>query len=871
MVHVIPLSIAQRRLDTGNAPQYPQGSPIGGAMQGLGEHLSAAAERYQQMKDQQEAFDAELARRRFNGQIAQAEDEVTANAPADGAGLHDTMYGQVDPYSGRVVKTGLFDKLFAAAFPSMPDSQRAAFAGQKEAMRAVGARRMAARQLQRRKDYEQAEVDTALKTSAIAIGSANPDDHATFEAARQQGLDLIDKMGLDPGIRQQKVRDWFGTAAKMRFEALIAKDPKRALEIFGVGTPASGSGATGDSAQAADSSLSSSPNMAAGKDDRVGTQTPDERIAQAFRDDLPQAQQEALVRKARAAKLAQEIEIRAAIGRAETEAPDEIARTGAYSGTMPGKDAYRIIYGLDEGDRRRKGLEWQVGVNKQVFDMRTMTNKAVNAALLDATSESGRSQEDNLHRLATAVAAMRVLTGRRTDAWGSVAESVPAIATAWKAVIGGGLEDPDGYNKEAYDKAIAITLAAQEGLGIENPQLVPQHIIQELSDNRNSPSTYQQEKNAKIGALLAKTSGPVARAAVGKQLAAADLGWIMPVEAGYQPPSTSSIFASEAKALGKLAANAGISLGRVSDQIGYNLASLGGANIESPKKEDDYYEPANDVEDLMMRQGSDAATWGLGEGIAKGIARAAEWAGSGAAGQAERSAGVSAVAKARTSEDATGPVQEPAAGQNAAANTPTKPQPDDFSKQPATSLDGLYSVAPKWQANLEGTGHEIADSVGAEFVTKGMKKRTTADEKIGRKGYEDASGLTDVVRAGFVVKTPAQADEIVARLAQRYEILDEKWAGKDNGYFDRKVMVRFDDGTLGEVQMWEPNIYKAKYELGGQDFYTRSRGLEEGSPQQIDLEGQEAALYAAARRDTDPLWREVFARLKGGSSSSTSK
>jgi len=30
MVHIIPLSIAQRRLDTGNAPQYPQGSSIGG-------------------------------------------------------------------------------------------------------------------------------------------------------------------------------------------------------------------------------------------------------------------------------------------------------------------------------------------------------------------------------------------------------------------------------------------------------------------------------------------------------------------------------------------------------------------------------------------------------------------------------------------------------------------------------------------------------------------------------------------------------------------------------------------------------------------------------------------------------------------------
>jgi hypothetical protein len=127
MVHIIPLSVAQRRLDTGSAVQYPRGSPIGGAMQGLGDELSALAEHYQRMKDQQDAFDAEIARRRFNAQIAQAEDEATANAPADGSGLHDNMYGQVDPYSGRVVKTGLFDQLFDAFLPSMPTSQRASF------------------------------------------------------------------------------------------------------------------------------------------------------------------------------------------------------------------------------------------------------------------------------------------------------------------------------------------------------------------------------------------------------------------------------------------------------------------------------------------------------------------------------------------------------------------------------------------------------------------------------------------------------------------------------------------------------------------------------------------------------------------------
>jgi hypothetical protein len=793
MVSIIPLSVGQRRLDTGNGVQYPNGSPVGGAMQGLGDHLSAIAERYQQMKDQQDAFDAEIARRRFSGQIAQAEEEVAANAPADGSGLQDAMYGQVDPRTGRVVKTGLFDTLFDDALPNIPESQLAAFARQKETLRAAGGQRTAQRQLQRRKDYEQAEVDTVLQTNAIAIGKANPDDHVTFEAARQDGLGLIDKMGLDPEIRQQLVKDWYSTAAKARFEALIAKEPQRALEMFGVGTPAAGRDTTERSSQAEGSSLSDGPEMASGKDDRVGTQIPDERIAQAFRDDLPQEQQDALALKANVAKFTQDIETRVAIGRAEAEAPDEIARTGVYSGGMPGKDAYRTIYGLDEGDRRRQLFEWQTDVGKKIFDMGTMTNKAVNVALIDATSESSGSQEDNLHRLATAVAAMRVLTGRRTDAWGSVAESVPAIATAWKAVVGGGLEDPNAYDKGAYDKAIAMALAAQERLGIENLQLVPQDIIQELSDKRNSSSTYQQEKNAKISELLAKTSGSVARAAVGKQLAAAGLGWIMPVEAGYQSPSTSSIFASQAKALGKLAANAGIFLGKVSDQIGDNLASLGGADIESPKKEDDYYEPANDVEDLMMHQGSDAATWALGEGVGKGIAGAIEWLGSGAAGQAERSIGGLEAANTPTSQFAPG---QSGVGHDTAALKPATPQPEDFSRQPTTSSDAAGALPSADSNALSGatppnpahggrqTNHsprkskvdrEMVAAVARDLFARDPARVEHPGGKFGeattndyRKGYAQANPGVDIKK--LVIHHPAE-QQLLKRIL---EFLSEK-------------------------------------------------------------------------------------------------
>ncbi|MER8982010.1 MULTISPECIES: hypothetical protein [unclassified Mesorhizobium] len=497
MVSIIPLSIAQRRLDTGNAVQYPQGSPIGGAMQGLRDQFSAVAERYQQMKEQQEAFDAELERRRFNGRIAQAEDEVAANAPADGAGLHETMYGQVDPRTGRVVKTGLFDTLFDVALPDMPESQRANFARQKQVMRAVGARRMALRQLQRRQDYELAEVDTALKTSAIAIGKANPDDHVTFEAARQEGLDLIDKMGLDPGIRQQKVKDWFGTAAKTRFEALIAKDPKRALEIFGVGTPASGSEASGD---------------------RLGKKTPDEAVAQAFKDrapapdliatkpaadhlaDLSPDDFQRLIDQAHAATTAQLIEARTNIALASQNAPDAIANTGSYSGKMPSPADFAAVYGAEEGGNRYQDFSVKMDVGRQAFGMRTMPIQAIHAALRDAEPAAGSSEDEQTRYQVTAAAALKTLGMRRADPAGYVRDVFANVDAAWRAAT-----SPDGNDPAAYQVAIARSIAAQEQLDFENIQPLPNSFSADPTSALDIRELLHHASDTEAGTLDAST------------------------------------------------------------------------------------------------------------------------------------------------------------------------------------------------------------------------------------------------------------------------------------------------------------------------------------------------------------------------------
>ena len=104
--------------------------------------------------------------------------------------------------------------------------------------------------------------------------------------------------------------------------------------------------------------------QAAAKGDRIGKMTPDERVAQAFRDDVPEQEWHMVRRQVDAANLALKVKMGA-----EAEAAEETARTGSYSGNIPGEDAYKIVYGPDGGPKRRQGLDWQIDVGKKMFDM----------------------------------------------------------------------------------------------------------------------------------------------------------------------------------------------------------------------------------------------------------------------------------------------------------------------------------------------------------------------------------------------------------------------------------------------------------------------------------------------------------------------
>jgi hypothetical protein len=158
------------------------------------------------------------------------------------------------------------------------------------------------------------------------------------------------------------------------------------------------------------------------------------------------------------------------------------------------------------------------------------------------------------------------------------------------------------------------------------------------------------------------------------------------------------------------------------------------------------------------------------------------------------------------------------------------PDADNVKKQwrtetPYDDINAMLAAAPGNQKAIGDAGRQIADELGVEFRDPGVK--ANRDRILQKMGDKKPGTLTDIVRSGFDIKTPEQADAIIDRLAQRFEVIDEGWFTTVGGYFDRKLYVRFPDGMIGEVQMWPPGLFKAKEFDGGHKLYEAMRVLPE--------------------------------------------
>lgn len=206
-----------------------------------------------------------------------------------------------------------------------------------------------------------------------------------------------------------------------------------------------------------------------------------------------------------------------------------------------------------------------------------------------------------------------------------------------------------------------------------------------------------------------------------------------------------------------------------------------------------------------------------------------------------------------------GPAPEPAP----VVRTPKQVEADLKARQPVETVDDIYELAPAAQDYIAGIGRQIQDELDVEFKNPGLKKIETAREKMARKSYASSNQMTDISRGGFIVKNAADADAIAARFGREAEILDENWNVTPEGFFDRKILVRAPNGIISEIQIWSPELYKAKFSAdnqfgkSGQDLYTAWRN--EADPEtKARLANNQRELYAAAINREDQSFRALL-------------
>ena len=410
---------------------------------------------------QQRAFDTEIAARRLNDEIARAEVDAVANAPADGAGLHDAMYGQVDPRTGQVVKTGLFDTLFSDLLKRAPAELRSGLASRKAALREAGSLRMAMQQLQRRKQYEHDQVSAAQTDELDNIARSDPNDAAAFEAARQRGLDLIASMGLDPQGRSQAEAAWRDRTAKSRVEVLIAGNPRTALDLLGLRCSSSNQSTLPD--QGVDSMTTGSvarndnSGLSGEKEGRLHKADPSERVGQAFLDKAPidallaqlsPGSYDDVVRQARSADAGSFISLHADLDTDAQRAKAAIANMEPYSGSRHDDTEFAQVFGAEEGSKKSRAFNWRADVSPYLADMRVMPTNQVDTSIFAAKpvpNQFSPKQDPELYKLdqaryekderryeLNADAAALVIQQRQVDPAAYARKVIPSLDAALK-------------------------------------------------------------------------------------------------------------------------------------------------------------------------------------------------------------------------------------------------------------------------------------------------------------------------------------------------------------------------------------------------------------------------------------------------------
>lgn len=188
-----------------------------------------------------------------------------------------------------------------------------------------------------------------------------------------------------------------------------------------------------------------------------------------------------------------------------------------------------------------------------------------------------------------------------------------------------------------------------------------------------------------------------------------------------------------------------------------------------------------------------------------------------------------------------------------------------------TSLNSIYSKAPKAKKEIDSLGKDIAKEVGGFYIDGGIKSKNRSKEKIENEYDGDSSKLKDVVRGTIAVD---KSDiENTKKLLKKHssEIKHHKGNESPLGYSGVNSHIKTNTGLKGEIQVNTPEMIYAKEKpdvakkmLGvslynklkdkiglagkGHAYYEKWRELETDSPEQKQVEKEGKRYYARIRK-----------------------
>lgn len=180
-------------------------------------------------------------------------------------------------------------------------------------------------------------------------------------------------------------------------------------------------------------------------------------------------------------------------------------------------------------------------------------------------------------------------------------------------------------------------------------------------------------------------------------------------------------------------------------------------------------------------------------------------------------------------------------------------------EQNFADVDEIMARAEQNHAELTAEISKAAEFAGATQKKAELKKRGRVEEKLRDKYNGKLNNITDVARGGISADTNDAAEAFVSALSKRYKVIDEGYAFTSEGYFDRKLAVIFDDGQIGEVQIWPPGMLEAK-QSGGTKLYNVSRDLSQPNEARAQAVEDMKKLYGEVAGNLSESWSALINR-----------